>query len=99
MFEFCASDFDPRPLMERGCSSDGWHRASLCLRDCSRVNTSSHTKHSLRLIGFVGKSPLVKSTMKGLPAIAMSSIIFGNLLIAPLVAPTFHRGTGQRYEH
>src|ERR1700683_5079783 len=74
----CAFATFARPVMEKGCSDDGWHRISICASESMRLNTSPHTMHSRRHIGFVGRSPLVNIMTNNLPT--LSSLILSNLL-------------------
>src|ERR1700677_5317967 len=67
-----------RPAAAKGCSCDGWHGNCVCASESRRLNTSPHTTHSRRHIGFVGKSPLVKSLMNVFPT--LSSLIIVCLL-------------------
>jgi len=59
-----------RPVMAKGCTGEGWHGASQCSRDSSRVNTPQQITHSRRRIGFFGRSTLGELLSNSLPILS-----------------------------
>jgi len=82
-------------VIAEGCSSDGWHGIWECAHDWSRVNTLRTPRIRGRLVGLLGRSPLVKITVKEL-----ANPVLSQYCEAPpragLVAPRPHRATKLR---